>query len=101
MFILAPYQYINLLSAAFRFEWFAPLTDADIFIYDPVSDLATGISPKFYDTAMDLANWTLDDQVLDLWPALEGKARFLRISREWGQGGRTLIGDQEGMVDGV
>ena len=45
-----------------------------------MSDLATGISQAFLDRVADLDNWTLDEGVLDLWPAIEGKAVFMKMS---------------------
>ena len=78
IFIYAPHQYINILSAAFKFQW--DHSDADMFVYDSVSDLATGISQAFMDRVADLDNWMLDEGVLDLWPAIEGKAAFVKMS---------------------
>ena len=51
-----------------------------MFVYDSVSDLATGISQAFMDRVADLDNWMLDEGVLDLWPAIEGKAAFVKMS---------------------
>lgn len=73
-------EILVLIISNLAVEWGG--TAEDIFLWDYRAGLPIRISPDFIAHVRDLNNWAINIKVLDVYPFLEGKARFVDLGKD-------------------